>query len=57
MSTTTSQDFISRVFDLSFSEQEKARIGDNRRERSRRAAICCAPDMCPTCFDNGGHER
>lgn len=29
---------------------------DRLREWSRRSLPCCAPEMCPTCFDNGGHD-
>lgn len=35
----------------------RTRIEDDRRERADRTSVCCAPEMCPTCFDNGGHAR
>lgn len=28
---------------------------DRMRERVRRPSPCCAPEMCPECFDRGGH--
>lgn len=51
------QDFIARYFDQSYANEAKARIRDNRRERAASSSVCCAPEMCPTCFDNGGHAR
>jgi hypothetical protein len=28
---------------------------DRLRERFNRRRPCCAPEMCPQCFDHGGH--
>lgn len=37
--------------------EAEAERADRLRESNHRAGICCAPEMCPTCYDHGGHVR